>query len=107
MELSARQGDGASLRTHLQRACINTGRADPLLDEQSIAPCVRAVWDAYLNLSATRRTGMGLAPLALTDIDAWQRLTGVRLTPWELDTLIQLDAACLAVLAKQQGQKHH
>ena len=104
MELGARQPDGATLRTHLQRAYQNTGRADPLLDAEGVPTEMRPLWEAYLTLSATRRTGMGLSPLALVDIEAWQRMTGIRFTPWELETLIQLDAACLAVVAKQQKQ---
>lgn len=102
MELGARQPDGATLRTHLQRAYQNTGRADPLLDAEGVPTEMRPLWEAYLTLSATRRTGMGLSPLTLTDIEAWQRLHGVRLTPWELDTLIDIDAASLAALAKQK-----
>ena len=55
-----------------------------------------------MQLAASRRTGMGMSPLTLTDIDAWQRLNDVRLTPWELDTLIDLDAASMAAIAKQK-----
>ena len=39
---------------------------------------------------------MGAAPIALADIVAWQTLMGVQLTPWEIETLLQLDAAALA-----------
>ena len=104
MELGVRQPDGATLRTHLQRLYANTGRADEKLDADGVPAEVRPLWETYLTLSATRRTGMGLSPLALVDIEAWQRMNGIRFSPWELDTLIQLDAACLAVVAKQQKQ---
>lgn len=60
-----------------------------------------AVWQAFLQLSASRRTGMGAHALVLADVEAWCRLGGVRLTPWELDVLIELDAAQLAAIAKQ------
>ena len=63
-----------------------------------------ALWDAFLQLSASRRTGMGAHALALIDVEAWCRLNGVRLTPWELDVLIQLDAAQLAAIAKQRTE---
>ena len=39
---------------------------------------------------------MGATPIALADIVAWQTLMGVCLTPWEIDTLLQLDSAALA-----------
>ncbi len=75
---------------------------DPLLLGPPVPPAVRDLWHTYMQLAASRRTGMGMSPLALTDIEAWQRLNGVRLTPWELDTLIDLDAAAMAALAKQK-----
>lgn len=67
-----------------------------------VPPVVRELWHTYMQLAASRRTGMGMSPLTLADIDAWQRLHGVRLTPWELDTVIDLDAASMAALAKQK-----
>ena len=39
---------------------------------------------------------MGASPIALADIVAWQTLMDVRLTHWEIDTLLQLDSAALA-----------
>jgi hypothetical protein len=29
------------------------------------------------------------------EIDAWQRVNNVRMTPWELETLIEMDRAAL------------
>lgn len=34
----------------------------------------------------------GVAPLGYTTIDAWSRLTGIQLEPYEVDALILLDA---------------
>ncbi len=48
-----------------------------------------------------RRSGMGLNPLAMTDIEAYSRLTGVRLTAFELDTLLAIDQAALALAARR------
>lgn len=47
-------------------------------------------------LAACRRSGMAAQPLCLADIEAWCRLNGVRLSSWELETLIVADAAALA-----------
>lgn len=60
-----------------------------------IPECVQALWSTFVQLSATRRTGMGPSAITLTDIEAWCRLSGVRLSPWELDTLLAVDAAML------------
>ena len=46
---------------------------------------------------------MGPSPLALVDIDAYCRLTGVTLTGWELDTLFLMDQTALAVANKPKA----
>ncbi len=50
---------------------------------------------------------MGLSPLALIDVLAWCQLHQLQLTPWELDTLLQLDAAALNRAAEHQRKQHH
>lgn len=38
-------------------------------------------------------------------IEAWGRLAGVHLTPWEVETLTEMDAAALEALSsKPEGQ---
>lgn len=44
---------------------------------------------------------MGVGGITFAEIEAWQRLTGVQLSPWELDVLTEIDARVLA----QVGQK--
>ena len=101
MQLSRREGDGATLRVHLQRLARNTGRVDErLLCE--VPRAVEQLWQVYTAWAVQRRSGMGLHPLTLTDIEAWCRLYGVQLTPWELDTLLDLDAAALRIAAANQ-----
>jgi hypothetical protein len=100
MELSARQPDGATLRDHLQRMAANTGRVDDRLLIGELPREAAAVWDTYASLSAARRSSMGPHALTLTDIEAWCRLFHVELTPWELDTVLRLDAASLQAAAR-------
>jgi hypothetical protein len=84
------------LREHLQAMAAH-GRVDPLLEPVPIPPEVRPLWDVFVTLAACRRSGgMGASALCLADIDAWCRLVGATLTPWELETLIAVDAAALA-----------
>jgi len=55
------------------------------------------VWSVFLDLNNRRGNhDMGAAPIALADIVAWQTLMDVRLTPWEIETLLQLDSVALA-----------
>lgn len=76
------------------------GPVDPRLDPPPLSRCLVPLWETFLTLSCARRSGMGPHALTLTDIEAWCRLTGVRLSPWELDTLLALDAVALSVTAR-------
>jgi len=38
---------------------------------------------------------MGASGIPFSEIEAWQRLQGVTLTPWELDVLIEIDRIAL------------
>jgi hypothetical protein len=44
---------------------------------------------------------MGASGIAFAEIEAWQRLTGVQLSPWELDALTEIDARVLAQAGKK------
>lgn len=93
MRLSAAQPDGCSLREHLQMAA-RAGHVDPMLLHEIPAEAA-AVWAAFVDLS-------GLRPIPPSEIDAWQRLHGVRLTPWELDCLKAMDRKAADVAAELQ-----
>lgn len=100
-ELSELQGDGASLRTHLQRAA-ETGRIDDRLFNECPRECL-PVWTAYVQIARSRAAGFGATGISLQEIEAWQRLYGVRLTAWELDTIIELDAVFMKRASKKKG----
>lgn len=93
MRLSVPQGDGVPLRIHLQRLHKNTRRLDPQLAAslREFPPAIAHIWQAFVSLSHTRGDG----PIALTEIEAWQRLTGVHLSAWEFETLQAMDRAAL------------
>ncbi|GCL61489.1 phage tail assembly chaperone [Pseudaquabacterium pictum] len=98
MRLSHPQPDGATLRVHLQRAAKSAGRADPLLLRRAPA-AGRQVWATFCELSALRPPG---GPIPLGEVEAWQRLHGVRLTGWEVECITAMDAAARAVAEELQ-----
>lgn len=53
------------------------------------------LWDVLLQLSGTRQVGGGAITCA--EIESWSRLQRVRLTPWEVDTLLACDRAARSV----------
>ena len=89
MELSQTQGDGAPLRTHLQRLYANTRKLDPRLNVQWPRGG-RDLWNAFNSIS--REYGMGGSmPITTWGIESWQRLYHVTLTPWELEMIKVFD----------------
>lgn len=59
------------------------------------------VWDAYARLSARRSSnGFGANPIAWSEIDAFIRLTGCVLTPWDIGLIEMIDDLYRAEQAK-------
>jgi len=55
------------------------------------------LWDVFLDLDRWRGVGMmGLAPLTLHDLDAYERRYGLALSPEDADLLKRLDLVRLA-----------
>lgn len=46
----------------------------------------------------TRQMGQAPQPISYSEIDAYSRLSGIRITPWELRVLRRLDAVAVDVL---------
>lgn len=82
-----------------------TGSAPPELIPLPIPPGGSAIWSVFLDLNSRRgNNGMGPSPIALADVVAWQQLMGVDLTPWEVETILHLDAAALAAQTTTETQ---
>lgn len=59
------------------------------------------LWGWFLELHRARGGGFGPAPLGFAEIAAWSGLRGVRLTPWEVEILRDLDASWFAAQAEK------
>lgn len=95
--LSARQKDGFSLRDHLENGWRQTGIKPEELDIEPLQHCIIYLWDWFIEISRGRTSnGFGPNAIGFVEIDAWQRVTGRRLDPWEIDAMLVLDAAYLA-----------
>lgn len=103
MQLRAPQADGASLLTHLQRAAPYEG-ADPRLARlaEPLPPTLVPLWEAFCALSHSRQGEGGIAP---TEIEAYGRLHQLRLTSWEVDTILATDRAWRAAEALHNTPK--
>jgi hypothetical protein len=103
VQLSQRQPDGDTLRGFLQWQATASGKPDPRLTAQPPDGC-SSLWHAYCELSAMRPSGMGISPIPGVEYESWQRLNGIALTPWEVDTLKAMDAAARSAAADAQQE---
>lgn len=104
MRLAHRLPDGCTQREHLQ---ANARNGQPHPDLLVKVPAGgQSLWDAYVGISAGRPASLGGGALVPpSEYVAWQHLQGVRLTPWEVDTLQAMDRASVAQVAKLQPKK--
>jgi hypothetical protein len=100
--LSRRLHDGCTEREHLQAAARQSGDWSALAMPPMPGGCLH-LWQAYHEMAAGRPSGMGGASgIPPSEIAAWQTLSGVQLTPWEIDTILALDQVALKLLSEQQ-----
>jgi len=98
--MCARQPDGSTLRDHLQSAAA-AGRDVPEL-ALDVPPAGAALWQAFVELSGARTPG---AAVHYSEIESWQRLHGVALTPWEVGTICAMDRAVLAAAESKRTKQ--
>ncbi len=99
MQLQHKQADGKPLRDHLLAAAAAGGGLHPLLAEQP-PRCVAWLWNTHCELTAARPAGLaGDRPTPPSEVLAWQTLQGLRLSPWDVDTLAAMDRAALHAAA--------
>lgn len=103
-ELSAPQADGQPLLAHLQAAEQRTGRPHRMIAEAPPMPggCSQ-LWRDYLELHGSRGFGSMGSPMRVTfaDIDAWQRVRGIKFDQWEIDCIRKVDSLWLSDFAPQ------
>jgi hypothetical protein len=75
-----------------------TGEAAPELRIAPLPSGCKLLWDTFLELHNARGGGMGPAPISWRDLHAWQEMRGVRLTPWEVDTVMAMDMEAMKTL---------
>ena len=91
------------MRDHLNAAWQATGERPDELTPAALPPGAGLLIGTFLELHATRGSnGFGPNPITHEALRAWQHNQRVRLTPYEIDTLLHMDRAALTVIAEQQ-----
>lgn len=108
-KLSARQGDGSTLREQLASVARQTGETPQELIELTSAKLpepLAHVWQMFIELHGAR-TSNGFGPNAITysEIAAHAAMTGEQATPYEISALRALDNAWMAQQAKEAERR--
>lgn len=97
--------DGHTLRERLEgllkRARTPERRAEieAELGVPEMPAAIAYLWSAFQRIRSRRGgNGFGPVPIMWADIDAFVRLSGVRLAPWEIEIVEALDDAWLDAL---------
>jgi hypothetical protein len=109
-ELEAPQkADGRPLREHLQAAYRQTGRLPQmLLDAPELPEGCEPLWRDFLSLHSMRgSTGFGASRIGIVEIDAYQRVHGVRFAHWQLEAIRRADIAFLNIKADTDKGRLH
>lgn len=77
----------------------------PELDVPPLPVELEHVWSYFCQMSAKRTFGMAQNPLTDSEILAWGRRRGIRLTPFEDECIDALDEVFLAAGAKKKPAK--
>lgn len=99
--------DGATVRQHLEAIQRQTGfTPDALAFAPPLPEGLEPLWHDFWALHSGRgNSGFGPAQITFADIDAYQRVTGVRFQPWQLDAIRRADGAYLKHYADQRRAK--
>lgn len=62
------------------------------------------LWRAYNRLRRRKGSGFGPGPIEWPDIDAFLRLSGFALAPWEIEVIEEIDDVFLSVVADAQNR---
>lgn len=96
-----------ALREHLLTAQRRTGEVHPMLADGPRPPAgCGPLWRDFMELHNSRSWGEGgPKPISFVELDAWQRVRGVRLAAWEIAAVRAADAGFLGVHARARKVK--
>jgi len=93
---------GGTRQDNLETVWRQTGKMPPELAPVEVPDEALYLWGYFISLSS-RRSGNGYSanPISNVEIQAWQRLSGVELLPWELDVIDMFEQVYLAHYSKR------
>jgi len=96
--------DGTTQRDHIESYQQQTGVIPEGWEPVECPACMRYLWGYFLEMNCRRTsTGFGINPISHEALDAWQRLRGIKLLPFEIRALDALESAFL--LSRNKAKK--
>lgn len=94
--------DGRTVREHLQAAYERSGiMPDALAAACDVPEGLETLWADFMAMHGSRgSSGFGPMRIGFAEIDAYQRVHGIRFQPWELDAIRRADNAYLVHYAE-------
>lgn len=89
--------DGVTVREVLEGLLARTGRPEKRTELESRIACpplpaaLSYLWTIYRRMRRRKGGGFGLSPIEWPDIDACLRHLRITLSPWEIETIEDLD----------------
>ena len=94
-------GGGGALGDHYAAMVRSGRRAAP--KPPSLPHGTAHIWNTFCRLDAKRRSnGFGPEPISYSEIEAYLRVTGESLDPWEVKALAELDDQYIEAAAKKE-----
>jgi hypothetical protein len=102
--MNRKGSSGVSQKDHLAQVAKVKGRMPPEMIPPEFPDVASHVWETFVQLHNGRTVGMGSPnPISWEAIQAWCNLTGIVLSPWEIETVKELDMLWLRISAKDNS----
>jgi hypothetical protein len=99
------QEDGISLQVHLESHWRQTGVLPEQLNVAPIPYELAHVWGWWMQLQATRSTGMEQNHITFQEIASWSNLLGIGVSQFEVRGLMALDTCFITHSASVRAAK--
>ena len=103
--LSKPTKNGSTLYDQFEQVERSTGRWPEGYEPLPPPEGTEHIWQVFWELRSTAQTGFsGPCHISFIEIDAWERVRGIRLEPFVLDLILQMDSAYLRVYYSKKNE---
>ena len=98
--------NGSTLYDQLEQVERSTGKWPTAYEPLPPPEGTEHIWQVFWELRSTAQSGFGgPCHIAFTEIDAWERVRGIRLEPFVLDLILQMDSVYLKTYYAKDNER--